>query len=265
MMTINQNQQLLQTRSIKKGGVVHDADFECFRCITKPDPTILDVGANRGQSIASFKLLFPESNIDSFEANPLFFPILEGVKAWYSNVQIHNYGLGSDTGVLEFQVPIVDGKAYLEEGSTRDDNFEKPWVIERLKSYGEKLEFDVFPVEIRVADQALHEQAVDIVKIDVEGAEFDVLSSMTRIIERSRPVFLIENSDFDNVTPFLEGLGYLCYQYFSDCNELRPLEYACTNCIYVHPENDQGLSKIMRDSSIPQGTEIEPDSDSSQD
>src|SRR6202022_4141309 len=34
---------------------------------------IMDIGANRGQSLASLHTLFPDARIHSFEANPIFF------------------------------------------------------------------------------------------------------------------------------------------------------------------------------------------------
>jgi FkbM family methyltransferase len=195
-MNASQYWQIIQTLILRVRGRVHDGDFASFSRLALQNPLIVDVGANSGQSIASFKHIFPDSRIESFEANPFFFPVLNVVKSWYSNVVVHNFGLGSEEGTLDFHVPIVDGKPILQEGSTRRDYFENNWVIERLGRYGRQLEFDVFPVEIRRGDQLLIDQPVDIVKIDVEGAELDVLSSMIGLIENSHPLFLVENSDY---------------------------------------------------------------------
>ena len=52
-------------------GQLHDEEFAGFRRITAPVRLILDVGANRGQSIATLKVLFPDAIIHAFEANPL--------------------------------------------------------------------------------------------------------------------------------------------------------------------------------------------------
>lgn len=244
MEAINQDEQLSRTRAIFETGVVHDKDFECFRNMNMESPLILDVGANRGQSIASFKNIFLDAKITSFEANPQFFEILDKVQEWYSEVSVHKLGLGSRTGHLEFYLPKVDGKYILEEGSIRRDNFEKPWVVERLNSYGENLEFVTFDVEIVEADSFLRGSHFDIVKIDIEGAEYDALSKMTQLIEKCYPVFLIENSDFENVTHFLSSYGYQCFQYSSKKNFLKPIHSACTNCFYAHPSNPLGLDAI---------------------
>jgi len=246
MLDDTQQNELSQARALKAGGSVHDSDFECFRNMTCEEPTIIDVGANRDQSIVSFQAIFPQAIVDSFEANPFFLPVLQDVGKWYEEVTIHTYGLGFTEDTLEFYVPVVDGRAYLEEGSTRRDSFEFDWVKERLASYGTTLEFDIFPVEIRTAPSVIGEKLIDIVKIDVEGAEMDVLSSMDDLIGHLHPVFLVEDSDFHKVTEFLSSRGYECFQYLADVNSLVPLTNACTSSSYIHPGHSRGLHSIVR-------------------
>lgn len=246
MLTPSQKQQLRLIKSSKEANLIHDVDFECFKNNNEDGLIIVDVGANRGQSIVSFKNIFPNSKIISFEANQLFGPVLEEVSSWYQDVQVYNYGLGRSDQELDFYVPVIDGVSYLEEGSTRQDNFEKPWVRERFQSYGRKLEFEKFLVSIKRAEDVLIGKKIDVIKIDVEGAEMDVLSSMDKIIEGSHPVFLIENSDWDNVTDYLRSKGYECYQYLADNNRLIPLKTACTNSFYIHKDYKGDLLKIVR-------------------
>ena len=167
------------------------------------------------------------------------------VSKWYKDVHVNNFGLGHSEQELEFLVPVVDGIPYLEEGSTRLDNFQKPWVRERLLSYGSNLEFEKFPVMLKKAEDVILDGNINIVKIDVEGAELDVLTSMNKIIEYSHPIFLIENSDWDNVTLFLQDKGYECFQYLADDNQLIPLKTDCTNSFYIHKEHDSALLDIV--------------------
>ena len=63
---------------------------------------------------------------------------------------------------------------------------------------------------------------MDIVKIDVEGAEYSVLSGASTLLRRSRPVLMIElqessllaqGSDSQKVVELLNGLDYAVYRY----------------------------------------------------
>ena len=249
MITASQKEQLDLIENSKNSSLIHDVDFNCFKNIdtSSSDINIIDVGANRGQSIVSFKSIFPNAKIVSFEANPFFEPILIEVSKWYDDVYVNNFGLGHTEQQFEFYVPVIDGTPYLEEGSTRRDNFEKPWVRDRFLSYGSSLEYKTFPVNIKRAEDVITDAKTDIIKIDVEGAEMDVLSSMDQIIERSHPIFLIENSDFDNVTSFLKNKGYQCYQYLSEDNFLIPLKTDCTNSFYIHNDYNGPLLSIIQD------------------
>lgn len=244
MINEQQKQELDAVRLLKRSGEVHDPDFRCFRNMGR-GLAIIDVGANRGQSIVSFKTILPDARIISYEANAFFGPVLSEVASWFENVTIFNVGLGRDDHRAMLYVPVVNGKYYWEEGSIRPDNFEKPWVIDRLASYGDKLIFEEYAVEIRRADGLLTNTVADIVKIDVEGAEMDVLMAMEDLVSLSRPVFMIENSDWENVTAWLSKREYICYQYLPEENVLVPLKEACTNSIYLPIDYSGSMATII--------------------
>ena len=48
----------------------------------------------------------------------------------------------------------------------------------------------------------------DLIKIDVEGAELDVLKGAERCLERQRPLLFIERGSRPEISAFLEGFGY---------------------------------------------------------
>jgi len=247
MLSDPQQAELNDVRWLKSSGEVHDPDFRCFGNMGDSQGLeIVDVGANRGQSIVSFKAVLPDARIVAFEANAFFGPVLSEVATWYEGVAVFNVGLGRADHRAVLRVPVVDGRYYWEEGSIRSDSFEKPWVKARLASYGAKLQFEEYVVEIRRADSMLRDARADIVKIDVEGAELDVLSAMEDLLDRSRPLFMIENSDWHSVTAWLSERDYLCYQYLPDDNLLVPFSQACTNAFYLPAHYDGPLASIMR-------------------
>jgi len=75
--------------------------------------------------------------------------------------------------------------------------------------------YDVVEVHVRRMDDVL--DAVDIVKIDVEGYELNVLRGMKRILEDCKPSLVIEHHDFRNyridtyptISGMLRDMGYV--------------------------------------------------------
>jgi FkbM family methyltransferase len=82
----------------------------------------------------------------------------------------------------------------MQKPSLTLSQFEKPWVRDRFKSYGSKIEIIPVRASFNIPDSAI--QKVDVIKIDAEGAEMSVLLGMRKIIENSPPIFLIENNDY---------------------------------------------------------------------
>lgn len=65
-------------------------------------PVIFDVGANQGQSVDSFRQVFPQATIHSFEPSPSTFQILQQNCQSLARVSTWNNGVGSREGVLPF-------------------------------------------------------------------------------------------------------------------------------------------------------------------
>lgn len=213
---------------------VHDTDFAAMRDVPwlgDAIKTVVDAGANRGQTIASILAILPGATIHSFEANPFFFSILEKIRA-VTGPQVHVYhsGLGDRDAVLPFYIPSVNGEEFLEEATLCLDIFDKPWVKSRYEARG-TIQLKTIEVEIRKGDDfAL---APDLLKVDVEGFELPVLTGFAHTIGLHQPVLLVENSDYHNVTAYLAPLGYRAYQYFAASKQLRLLEGACVNTFYL--------------------------------
>jgi FkbM family methyltransferase len=231
-----QNQELFRTLNQLKSRTIHDQDFAIFKFAKNKNPVIIDIGANRGQSIATFSTLFPKSKIYSFEANPFFFPILDKLKEDIDLLNIYKHGLSSTNGVLQFYIPKIGDIYYLEESSINFDVFSKPWVKEkyfkRELETGDKLSFDIINVELKRLDD-IGIEAADIIKIDVEGAELSVLEGAENMLKEGKPVLIIENSDWWNVTPFLKNLGYDCFRLDERDNQLIEMHGETVNCFYL--------------------------------
>lgn len=118
------------------------------------DPYIIDCGANMGMSIIYFKSLYPNSTILAFEADKKIFEVLKtNVESYgFTGVTLENKAVWNSSELLNF---VTDGGAGGRLGF--EDKISSQVVHGvRLKEY-------------------LNAKKVDFLKIDIEGAEYEVL------------------------------------------------------------------------------------------
>jgi FkbM family methyltransferase len=120
---------------------------------TNQSPLIVDCGANVGLSVARFKLQYPRSRILAFEADSDIARMLTAnVRSMrLSDVTVRNDAVWVEAKAVPFTADHVDG-GYIEASSSI-----------RVQS-------------VRLAD--LITEPVDLLKLDIEGAEFEVLRDL---------------------------------------------------------------------------------------
>ena len=126
---------------------------------------ILDIGSNIGASIIYFHEKFPDAKIFGFEPHPDTFRILEKNVAQLPGVTVFNYGLGATNQRLTARADDVNFGAFNTRGDFKDRGFPAAPI----------------QCEVRRLDGVLRENGiaqVDLIKIDCEGAESDVFSTL---------------------------------------------------------------------------------------
>jgi len=128
---------------------------ESYKFESKSDkPIIYDCGANIGMSCLYFKQLFPNAQIKAFEADNNIANILENNlknNSILNGVEVINSAVWIDDKGIEFSSEGADG------GSIYGDDNKIQMKSIRLKEFLEK------------------EEKIDMLKIDIEGAEYEVL------------------------------------------------------------------------------------------
>ncbi len=242
---------LQEVTNLWNGKMPHEEDFLFFRKFFGSDRPVvlLDCGANAGQSVVSFLMSCPQGRVISFEPNLIYRPVLEGVQALLGadRFEFHMEGLSDAEADHDLYIPHVDGIPYPQEASMDLSQYKKPWVSDRLKSYGELLEIISIKAHFATADS--RHLKIDAIKIDAEGAEMLVLKGMRQMILECKPIFLIENNDWSAVTHFLSEFGYKPYQYKSSENTLNEMQGTSANCFYLLNEHFDMQPSIK----IPQG------------
>lgn len=139
-----------------------------------PGSVVLDVGANNGDYSAVVAAIAPQIQIHAFEPHPLTFGRLSKRFAGTS-VACHNFGLGVKAGTFAlYDHAGTEGTGHATTNSG---------VIERI--HGKQAQS--VDIEIRRLDQTVESLGltdIHLLKIDVEGAELDVLAGLGEWAER---------------------------------------------------------------------------------
>ena len=170
---------------------------EAFRRLLGPGDVLYDVGANIGFfSLVGARLVEPGGRVYAFD------PVPENAEAVRVNAALN--GIGNVT-VLERAAGAARGRDRL----LRVEDLS--WS--QLESQGwhpktvDAVEVEVVPIDELVASGEV--QPPTLVKIDVEGAELDVVRGMAQTIERHRPAIVCELHDTAaGFVELMESHGY---------------------------------------------------------
>lgn len=165
-------------------------------------PVIIDCGTNVGMSILFFREQFPEAKIVTFEADPTILELLRAnlIRNNITDIDLIPAAVWKDTDGLLF------GSEFADNSSIYLDKAKKKVPSIRLKDYIEA------------------EKQVDFLKIDIEGAETEVLIDCRNSLGNVKNLFVEYHSYVNNpqslavIVQILEENGF---RYFIDTNQHR--------------------------------------------
>ncbi|MCK4782106.1 MAG: FkbM family methyltransferase [Desulfobacteraceae bacterium] len=177
-----------------------------FNANTK-SPLIIDCGANIGLSVIYFKKLFPESRVIAFEPDETIFGVFKkNVTTFgFTDVQLIQKALWSSETMLKFHQEGADGGRIAKPGD--DKIIEVPSV--RLKEY------------LR--------EPVDFLKLDVEGAETEVLRDCVDNLNNVQKIFveyhsfLHEAQNLDEILAIFKNKSFRYWIHHIGVFSQRPL------------------------------------------
>lgn len=158
--------------------------LEILKTVVAKGSVFIDIGANIGCiCLPLAKYVGPSGCVLSFEADPVVFQKLQNNSSLNSFVQWrgYNHALGSTSGTLTFHRAASTGSFGHAVGSL----YESDWHTGG----------STFDVSVDTLDRAIEKDQinrVDVIKIDVEGAEMDVLRGSLQTIEKFRPILCLE-------------------------------------------------------------------------
>ena len=200
--------------------------------------TMLDIGANIGWYSLLVASINPSSSIHSFEPIPVTFDRLSENCSLNKaeSITCHNFGFSAESGSFPFYFYSEgSGNASIRNLANRED----AQVIEcELRTLGD------FCLDLPPSS------TIDFIKCDVEGNELFVFQGSSSVLEKHKPILLVEllrkwcapfGYHPNEVLELMFGLGYSAYGVNSSggliCIRSIVDSTAETNFFFVHPES----------------------------
>lgn len=140
----------------------------------KANPVIIDCGSNIGLSVIYFKMLYPSAKVYAFEPDPkAFLALSNNLKTFgYNDVQIHNKAVWTTDGEVSFFREGSWGGSIVED--VKGDNVINVGCVSLKKYLIENIDF---------------------LKIDIEGAETEVIKDCMNEIKNVKNIFIEYHSE----------------------------------------------------------------------
>ena len=199
----------LVSRTILETGAWEPESAQAVAEHLSPKATFVDVGAHIGYySLKAATMVGPDGHVISIEPNPQTLPALR------SNIEASHA-----RGISVWPVACAESESTLEfYAAPRANTGESSLSKENASQQGPTAAS--FSVRARPLDAILKEaklDRVDVIKIDVEGAELRVLKGAAQTLADFHPVLIVEmdqsqlkamGTSVDEVTQFLAAHGY---------------------------------------------------------
>jgi FkbM family methyltransferase len=147
-----------------------------------PGKGFVDVGAHIGSIIS--EVAYRDASIKLYAIEPVP-EKLNRLQRRFPNIQCHACAVGESNGEIAFFI-----------------NIKRPGYSS-LRRSARDAEIVEITVPLRTLDSLISTSDIDVIKIDVEGAELGVLRGGNEVIARSRPLVMFESG-----APVDDGLGY---------------------------------------------------------
>lgn len=211
-----------------------DSEFNVVNNLVKEHYTCVDVGGNIGLYSLKMAQKAPYGTTYSFDPLPLYTHIIS-INAFLNgieNIRINQIALSDKIGPVDFSVS-EDGaySSFLSTGRKK--------VIKKTKLETSTLDHYFYEKNIKI----------DFLKIDVEGAEFNVLKGGEKLLGDSqlKPKYIIvelneENQHTYGIKPidiinFLEKLSYDCYSIMGNSiSKGWPLRNSSEDVLFIDRE-----------------------------
>jgi FkbM family methyltransferase len=193
------------------------------------DPVfVLDIGANIGQWNREFSKLFPTSRIKSFEAN-------SSCEKYLQDLDYTICLLGDeDEKVVDFYKTNLNGPT--PTGAS---------VFRELHTLYDDSSLTIDKMKMKKLDTLLRDQKIDLMKLDVQGAELLVLNGAQEILKNTDFVLMeVSVMKYNKGSPLIsEVINYMANKEFNvfDIVDVKYIHDLCVQCdiLFVNSKSKQ--------------------------
>lgn len=178
--------------SLRQGIVFQEQELNILHSNVKPGSQVLDAGANIGVMSIPLAKLEPSATIFCFEPDPLNYALLNLniVINQVENIHAFNFALGNEEKFISF---------YKNNGNFGDHRTSKPlnndFDLGNFSTFSNRV---LMVNIIEFLNKCMDEKApkyFDVIKIDTQGADFEILDSCLPMIN-AQSVVIMEYSPF---------------------------------------------------------------------
>lgn len=200
-------------KSLSIGNYKCEPELLYIQQVLKPDSVFIDIGTNKGIYLYQAEKVIKTGKVIGFEPN---MSLVNYIKPLFPKAEIYPFAVSSKSGTAVLNIP--------KKGNGLQD------TRASLEAMGE----DVEKVEIQMIalDEFAKEKQwskIDLIKIDVEGHEFDAVKGCENILKNIKPIFIIEielrhaHYPIKDIFDFIISFGYEVF-YF-DRKTLKPVPF----------------------------------------
>lgn len=183
--------------------------------ILHPNATFIDIGTNKGIYLYQAEQIITTGRIIGFEPNS---DMVKLASHLFPKAQIVPLAISSKTGTATLFIPKIATGLQDTRGS-----------LEALGDNVEKVEIQTITLDSWVQNN--HLTTIDVVKIDVEGHEYDAILGCQHILQHFKPIFIIEielrhaHYPIEAIFNFIQKFNYNVYYLDRKSKQLTPFDY----------------------------------------
>ena len=193
----------------------------------------IDVGANLGQYLYQAEQCISNEKIFGFEPHP---QLNQRLKRLFKGCHIYQVALSDQEGTAKFKIPYFDSREIHTRGTLKTEHKELEETNAKL------IEVTIDTIDHFTSSNGI--QNVSVIKIDVEGAEFDVVKGAKETIQKSQPILIIEieqrhhQMDIKEHIKAIEQMGnYQCFYFEATSQTLKQDVHSKSILELQSPEN----------------------------
>lgn len=199
--------------SLKTNHFTCEPELLYLHQVLQKDSVFIDIGTNKGIYLYQAEKVIQSGKIIGFEPNK---KLVDFCNYLFKTARVYPFAVSSTSGVSVLNIP--------KKGNGLQDTRAS---LEALGEDVEKIEIETITLDSWVEQQKLSK--IDLIKIDVEGHEFDSIKGCEAILKNIRPIFIIEielrhaKYPIHDIFNFITAFGYDVF-YF-DRKSLKPVAF----------------------------------------